>query len=103
MRWVCSNCTPPTKCGILYSEPKEVGQSGTDNPASLLVTKAPAMMSRNVQPARKQANLWRARLYGVTIPFRSYSIPKKVQIARLFAVQAAKTPRFADPRLLLLE
>ena len=35
------------------SEPNEVGQSGTERPASLLVTSAPAMMSRNVTRRRK--------------------------------------------------
>ena len=52
MRCVCSNFTPPTSFGILYQEPNEVGQSGTDSPASLLVTSAPAMMRRKVQQAR---------------------------------------------------
>ncbi|MGB8062646.1 MAG: hypothetical protein WCF26_12170 [Candidatus Sulfotelmatobacter sp.] len=55
MRCVCSNLTPPTSFGILYNEPKDVGQSGTESPASLLVTSAPAMMSRKVQQARTTA------------------------------------------------
>ena len=52
MRWVCSNFTPPTSFGILYKEPNEVGQSGTDSPASLLVTSAPAMIEKK-SPAGK--------------------------------------------------
>ena len=40
MRCVCSNFTPPTSFGILYQDPNEVGQSGTERPASLLVTSA---------------------------------------------------------------
>ena len=52
MRWVCSYFTPPTMGGSLYSEPKEVGQSGTERPASLLVTSAPATIRRNVAQAR---------------------------------------------------
>jgi hypothetical protein len=40
----------------LYKEPNEVGQSGTDRPASLLVTRAPAMIKRKVQKARMTAN-----------------------------------------------
>jgi hypothetical protein len=35
--------------------PKEVGQSGTERPASLLVTNAPAMIKRKVQIATKIA------------------------------------------------
>ena|SRR3990170_6550424 len=38
-------------------DPYESGQSGTDNPASLPVTRAPAMRSRNVQNAVRQTNL----------------------------------------------
>src|SRR5216684_2909967 len=73
MRWMCSNCTPPTSFGILYQEPKDVGQSGTDNPASLLVTSAPAMRSRKVQLARVTANLWCPWLYGLAMNFRTCS------------------------------
>ena len=51
MRWPCSYFTPPTMGGILYSEPNEVGQSGTDRPASLLVTSAPA---RSAAASRRQ-------------------------------------------------
>jgi hypothetical protein len=40
----------------LYQEPKDVGQSGTDNPASLLVTSAPAMIRRKVQQAKTTAS-----------------------------------------------
>src|SRR3982074_1856213 len=73
MRWMCSNCTPPTSFGILYQEPKDVGQSGTDNPASLLVTSAPAMRRRKVQLARVTANLWCPWLYGLAMNFRTCS------------------------------
>ncbi len=48
-----------------------MGQSGTDSPASLLVTRAPAMISRKTQHARKTAKRWWARLYGVARPFRN--------------------------------
>src|SRR5437588_9845695 len=51
MRWLCSYCTPPVIGGILYSDPKLVGQSGTDNPASLLVTIAPATINTNTHTA----------------------------------------------------
>ena len=51
-----------TSFGILYQEPNEVGQSGTERPASLLVTSAPAMIRRNIQPARITANRWCPRL-----------------------------------------
>jgi hypothetical protein len=47
-----------------------VGQSGTERPASLLVTRAPAMMRRKVAPTTPTAKLWRARLYGVEMDFR---------------------------------
>jgi len=43
-------------------EPNEVGQSGTERPASLLVTSAPAMMRKNVQQVSTTANLWCAWL-----------------------------------------
>jgi hypothetical protein len=36
-------------------EPKEVGQSGTDKPASLLVTSAPATIRMKVAQATKTA------------------------------------------------
>ena len=62
MRWLCSYLMPPTMAGRRYIEPNEVGQSGTERPASLLVTSAPTTMSKNVAPAVKIANLWWARL-----------------------------------------
>ena len=40
MRWPCSNFTPPTMRGM-RKVPKDVGQSGTERPASLPVTRAP--------------------------------------------------------------
>jgi len=43
---------PPTIGGRRYSEPNDVGQSGTESPASLLVTSAPATMRTKVQQAR---------------------------------------------------
>jgi hypothetical protein len=42
--------------GNLYRDPKEVGQSGTARPASLLVTSAPATIRKNVAHARITAN-----------------------------------------------
>src|ERR1700733_12477235 len=53
-RWVHSYLIPPCKGGTL-KDPKEVGQSGMERPASLLVTSAPAMMSRKVAHATKTA------------------------------------------------
>jgi len=41
--------------GGIRKDPKEVGQSGTERPASLLVTSAPAMRTKNVNPATKIA------------------------------------------------
>src|SRR5216684_7694514 len=70
MRWMCSNLTPPTSFGILYQEPNDVGQSGRESPASLLVTSAPAMMRTKVQQASKTASRWCPRLYGVAMPLR---------------------------------
>ena len=61
MRWPCSNRTPPTIGGILQIDPKLVGQSGTESPASLLVTKAPARIKVKIAPAMKTAKIWRAR------------------------------------------
>jgi hypothetical protein len=46
----------------MAKEPKEVGQSGTASPASLLVTRAPATISRKVVKATKVANRWYGRL-----------------------------------------
>jgi hypothetical protein len=44
-----------------------------ESPASLLVTRAPAMMSTKVAQATKTAKRWCARLYGVARDFRSDS------------------------------
>ena len=44
-------------CGILYQDPNEVGQSGTESPASLLVTSAPAMIRRKVAQARTRRSV----------------------------------------------
>jgi hypothetical protein len=41
--------------GGILKLPKEVGQSGTERPASLLVTSAPAMIKKKVQTATKIA------------------------------------------------
>src|SRR5208337_2985976 len=63
MRWPCSNLTPPTMRGI-RKLPKEVGQSGTDRPASLPVTSAPAIIRRKVQTVTKIAYRCNHGLYG---------------------------------------
>src|SRR5580692_4387405 len=68
-RWLHSNLIPPRKGGTL-KDPKDVGQSGMESPASLLVTSAPAMMSTKVAHATKTAKRWCARLYGVATDFR---------------------------------
>jgi len=60
-RWVHSNFIPPCSGGTL-KDPKEVGQSGMERPASLLVTRAPAMIKTNVALAVKTAKRWCARL-----------------------------------------
>jgi hypothetical protein len=57
IRWVHSKRTPPTKCGTLMRYPKDVGQSGTDSPASLLVTRAPAVMTTRVAQAVNTAKI----------------------------------------------
>jgi hypothetical protein len=54
IRCPCSYFTPPTMRGM-RKLPNEVGQSGTERPASLLVTSAPAMINRNVAQATKMA------------------------------------------------
>jgi hypothetical protein len=71
-RWLHSYRIPPRKGGTL-KDPKEVGQSGMERPASLLVTSAPAMMRTKVAHAVKTAKRWCARLYGVVRDFRSNS------------------------------
>jgi len=47
-----------------------VGQSGTDKPASLLVTSAPATIRTRVALAVKTAKRWSPRWYGISMPFR---------------------------------
>jgi hypothetical protein len=71
-RWLHSYRIPPCNGGTL-KDPKEVGQSGIESPASLLVTSAPAMIRIKVAHAVKTAKVWCARLYGVAIDFRYYS------------------------------
>ncbi len=39
-------------------QPYEVGQSGTDNPEPVLVTRLPASTRSTVQPATSFANRW---------------------------------------------
>src|SRR5208282_3903511 len=60
-RWLHSNFIPPCS-GWTLKDPKEVGQSGMERPASLLVTSAPAMIRTNVAQAVKTAKRWCARL-----------------------------------------
>jgi hypothetical protein len=67
-RWLHSYLIPPCNGGTL-KDPKEVGQSGMERPASLLVTRAPAMMRTKVAQAVKTAKRWCARLYGVAGEF----------------------------------
>src|SRR5580704_7603071 len=67
-RWLHSNFIPPCNGGTL-KDPKDVGQSGMESPASLLVTSAPAMMSTKVAQATKTAKRWCARLYRVARDF----------------------------------
>src|ERR1700758_3949907 len=63
-------------------EPKVVGQSGTERPASLLVTRAPAIIRRKVAQAVKTAKRWCARLYGAARDFRDYSLVRCVTRAQ---------------------
>ena len=68
-RWLHSNLIPPRNGGTL-KDPNDVGQSGMDRPASLLVTRAPATIRTNVAQATKTAKRWCARLYGVVSDFK---------------------------------
>ena len=56
-RWPCSYLTPPTQPvgGVIWKLPNEVGQSGTESPASFEVTRAPAISRRKVENATKVA------------------------------------------------
>src|SRR5271157_2307828 len=54
MRWPCSYITPPTMRGM-RKLPNEVGQSGTESPASFEVTSAPAMTSKKVAKVTRMA------------------------------------------------
>ena len=58
-------------------EPKLVGQSGTDNPASLLVTRAPATIRTSVILAVKMAKRCNSRWYGISMPFRMAPMRKR--------------------------
>src|SRR5271166_1128170 len=51
-------------------EPNVVGQSGTDKPASLLVTRAPATIRTRVTQAVKMAKRCSPGWYGISMPFR---------------------------------
>jgi hypothetical protein len=51
---------PPTIGGMRL--PKERGQSGTARPASLLVTKPPAISRKKVAPAVRRAKVLSPRL-----------------------------------------
>src|SRR5206468_2821027 len=55
---------PPCNGGTL-NDPNEVGQSGIESPASLLVTSAPATIRMKVAKAVNTAKRWCAELYGV--------------------------------------
>src|SRR5712691_10521911 len=81
MRWLCSYSIPPTMCGILYHDPKLVGQSGTERPASLLVTSAPATINSNVTQEVKMAKRCSPRWYGIAIDFRSVPTTTPVDAA----------------------
>src|SRR5262252_2628791 len=52
---------PPTHCdggNVNMFQPYVVGQSGTDKPESVLVTRLPARTRRTVQPATNFAKRW---------------------------------------------
>src|SRR5207247_10800572 len=51
--------------GRTLNHPNEVGQSGIESPASLLVTSAPATIRMKVAKAVNTAKRWCAELYGV--------------------------------------
>src|ERR1700722_6478078 len=74
-RWLHSYFTPPFSGGTL-NDPKEVGQSGIERPASLLVTSAPAIMSKNVTQATNVAKMWCPRLYVASMRFRAMASAK---------------------------
>src|SRR5436305_4653975 len=73
MRWLCSYTMPPIQGGSFTRWPYEVGQSGTDRPASSLVTSAPAIMTRKVTAAMKSAMRWCHELYGVAMDSKESS------------------------------
>jgi len=57
-RWPCSYRMPPTQCSggnVNMFQPYVVGQSGTERPDAVLVTRLPARTSRIVQPATNVA------------------------------------------------
>src|SRR5947209_7513705 len=60
-RWLCSYRIPPTHLEggkVNIDQPYEVGQSGTDNPEPVLVTRLPARTSTTVQAARNWEKRW---------------------------------------------
>jgi len=89
-RWVHSNLIPPCSGGTL-KDPKEVGQSGMESPASLLVTRAPAMIRTNVAHAVNTAKPWCARLYGVARGFSGLLRDLILQLPSLARSDGSKT------------
>jgi hypothetical protein len=59
-----------------------VGQSGTDKPASLLVTSAPATIRTRVAQAVKTAKRCSPRWYGISMPFRIAPYEKRAMQRR---------------------
>src|SRR5579883_908804 len=78
-------------------DPNVVGQSGTDNPASLLVTSAPATINSNVTHAVNTAKRCSPRWYGVAIAFRTNSLaPGNHEPNGSDSSTPRKRPRTAD-------
>jgi hypothetical protein len=71
-----------------------VGQSGTDKPASLLVTSAPATMRTSVAQAVKTAKRCSPRWYGISMPFRIAPYLGKRSVQR-HAARFPKTRQFS--------
>ena len=86
---------------LAQADPKLVGQSGTERPASLLVTSAPATIRIKVALAVKIANQCRPRLYGCSMPF-SMPLGKRPGLGagRVFPKLSLADPRRGKPRSL---
>ena len=85
----------------LVQDPNEVGQSGTESPASLLVTSAPAMIRRKVQQASTTAKPVKPAIVGCGDGFQS-SAPwvSRSQSGRATLLRSRAGARSMRPALL---